>query len=74
MQGENDVKVLGVIIAGLLGLVVGAAIGFGFALWIAKPRNDGTFGMREMLVCLPVGALIGLAMGVWWGVKTRLFG
>ena len=62
------------LLGGAGGLVVGAVIGFGVALAFATPRNDGTYGMREIIVCLPIGALLGLIAGVFWGVRTRLGG
>ena len=52
---------------GLLGLLGGSLIGFAGALGAASlrvPPNDGTFGMRELLVGLPGGAVIGALVGV----------
>lgn len=61
-----------IVIGALAGLVLGLAAGFGVALAVARPRNDGTFGMREMLVCLPCGALVGLVAGIVWGCRPSL--
>ena len=62
-------RVIWIIVGALAGIVLGALAGFGTALAVMPlhPRNDGTYGMREMLVCVPCGALIGLVAGVIWG-------
>ncbi|WP_158811155.1 hypothetical protein [Beijerinckia sp. L45] len=68
-------RIIWVVVGALIGLIVGAAVGFGVALaaMSAGPqRSDGTYGMREMLVCLPAGILFGLAAGLWWGLTTTL--
>jgi len=69
-------RVLWVLVGGSLGLVLGVVLGFVVALvaMTFDPRSDGTYGMREMVVCLPAGALVGLAAGVAWAVMTRLAG
>jgi hypothetical protein len=56
-------RVFFVIGCGLAGLVIGAVLGFGVALIamsFGPNRTDGSFGMREMIVCLPSGAFLGL--------------
>ncbi len=63
-------RAFNIIGGGLLGLVIGLLVGFGaalFAMRFSQPKNDGSFGMLEMLVCLPTGTLIGLASGLYWG-------
>ena len=69
-------RILRLLVGGSLGLVLGAALGFDVALLAMSfhPRYDGTFGMREMIVCLPVGALIGLIAGIAWALRMRLAG
>lgn len=60
------------VVFGALGILVGAVLGFAAALaWAsALPApNDGTFAMREMLVCLPIGALAGLVVGIAWAIR-----
>lgn len=64
-----------VVIGGLAGLVIGAVAGFAAALVAmsaSQSRNDGTYGMLEMIVCLPAGAFLGLLAGLVWGFKTSL--
>lgn len=68
-------RILWVIVGGGVGLVVGAIVGFGMAMVLmsfSPKHNDGTDGMREVLVCLPTGALAGLIAGIWWGLRTTL--
>ena len=63
-------RALSIIGGGLLGLVFGVLAGFGaalFAMRFSQPKNDGGFGMLEMLVCLPTGSHIGLISGLYWG-------
>ena len=69
-------RALWLLVGGSLGLVVGAVCGFGVALvaMTFHPRYDGTYGMREMLVCLPSGTVIGLVAGLVWAFRTRLAG
>ncbi len=60
------------VLFGLLGFLAGAGLGFAAALaWAsALPApNDGTFAMREMLVCVPVGALVGAVAGIAWAMR-----
>ena len=57
------------VIYGLLGLVAGVVLAFAAALaWAsALPApNDGTFAMRQMVLCLPLGAALGLVAGIAW--------
>jgi ABC-type xylose transport system permease subunit len=64
-----------VIIGGLAGLVIGAIAGFGVALVamsFSQSRNDGSYGMLEVIVCLPSCAFLGLLAGVYWGFTTSL--
>ena len=56
-------KVALIIIGGLIGFLTGAVAGFGVAMLIASPRYDGGFGMLEVLICVPTGAVIGLIGG-----------
>jgi hypothetical protein len=68
-------RIVWVLVGASAGLILGAFAGFGMALAamsLGPPRSDGTYGMREMLVCLPAGALLGLAAGLWWGFTTTL--
>lgn len=62
-------RALWIVVGAVIGLVAGIIVGVGVALVAMSfdPRNDGTYGMREMLVCLPSGALAGLATGIAWG-------
>ena len=64
-------RVAWIFIGALTGLILGALVGLLVALAVmqAHPRNDGTYGMREMLVCLPCGALAGLVAGIIWGCR-----
>ena len=58
-------------VGGMCGLTVGAGLGFAAALVamsLEPPRSDGTYGMREMLIALPGGALLGLLVGLAWGL------
>jgi hypothetical protein len=67
-------RVLFVIGCGLAGLVIGALLGFGAALIamsFSPSRTDGTFGMREMIVCLPSGALLGLLAASSWALMAN---
>jgi hypothetical protein len=67
-------RVLFVIGCGLVGLVIGAIVGFGVALIamsFGPPRTDGSFGMREMIVCLPSGALLGLLAAASWALMAH---
>ena len=68
---EMFVRVLWTLIFAVVGLIVGAVVGIGIALVTMSfdPRWDGTYGMREMIVCLPCGALAGLAAGIAWGCR-----
>ena len=68
-------RVVFIIIGGLGGTVIGAVAGFGVALVamsFSQSRNDGSYGMVEVLICLPSGALIGLLVGIFWGFTSRL--
>ena len=61
--------ILYVIIGGLLGVVIGAILGFGAALiamQLGPPKYDGSYGLMEVLVCVPSGALLGLVAGLYW--------
>ena len=58
-----------VVVGGLAGFILGGAAGFGTALAVAKPRYDGTFAMREMLVCVPVAAAAGAIIGIIAAIK-----
>jgi hypothetical protein len=63
-----------VIGCGMAGLVTGAILGFGTALIamsFSASRTDGTFGMREMIVCLPSGALLGLLAASYWALMAN---
>lgn len=67
-------RTLRTLLGGLLGLAFGCGAGFGAALIamsMSAPRYDGTYGMREVLVCLPAGALLGLVAGCAWGFAGR---
>ena len=67
---NTRMRVLYIVIGGLSGLVIGAVLGFGAALvamQLGPPRYDGTFGLREVLVCLPSGTVLGLLAGLYWG-------
>jgi hypothetical protein len=69
-----SMRVLFVIGCGLAGLVIGALVGFGVALIamsFSPSRADGTFGMREMIVCLPSGALLGLLAASSWALMAN---
>ena len=60
------------VLFGALGFLAGAVLGFAAALaWAsALPApNDGTFAMRQMLVCVPAGALVGLVAGIAWALR-----
>ena len=48
---------------GMAGLIAGFAAEFRVALLVAKPRFDGIFVVREMLVCLPRGTVFGNLAG-----------
>jgi hypothetical protein len=75
-SGE-PMRIVWVIVGALVGLVIGAVLGFGAALIamsFSKSHNDGSYGMREMIVCLPSGAVLGLVAGVLWGLTTSLAG
>lgn len=64
-------RLVWILVGGTCGLVVGAGLGFAAALAamsLGPPRNDGTYGMREMLVALPTGAVLGLLAGLAWGL------
>ena len=66
-------KVLWVLLGGSAGLLIGAVVGFLAALGVASlssPRMDGSFGMREMLVCLPLGTILGGVAGIAWALRT----
>ena len=67
------VHLLRTLVGAIIGLALGVIAGFGTALVAMSfdPRSDGTYGMREMLVCLPSGALAGLATGIAWGRRRR---
>ena len=57
------------LIGGAAGLAFGTVLGFGAALAVASvlPNpDDGTFAMRQMVVCLPLGAVAGLVAGLAW--------
>ena len=59
-------------IGGAAGLALGTVLGFAAALAVASvlPNpEDGTFAMRQMVVCLPLGALAGLVAGVAWALR-----
>jgi hypothetical protein len=74
--GES-MRIVWIIVGALVGLVIGAVLGFGAALIAmsaSKSHNDGSYGMREMIVCLPSGAVLGLVAGVLWGLTTSLAG
>ena len=64
------VRVLWIAVGALAGLVIGALAGV--AVMPLHPRSDGTYGMREMLICLPCGALVGLVAGIVWGCRPSL--
>ena len=67
-------RVLFVIGCGLAGLIMGAIVGFIVALIamsFGPPRADGSFGMREMIVCLPSGALLGLLAAAYWALMAN---
>jgi hypothetical protein len=69
-----SMRVLFVIGCGLAGLVIGALLGFVVALIamsFSPSRTDGTFGMREMIVCLPSGALLGLLAASSWALMAN---
>lgn len=59
------------------GLILGAVVGFGMALVAMSvdgqipQHQDGTYGMSEMLVCLPLGALVGTMPGAVSGERGR---
>jgi hypothetical protein len=75
-SGES-MRIVWTIVGALAGLVIGAVLGFGAALIamsFSKSHNDGSYGMREMIVCLPTGAVLGLVAGVLWGLTTSLAG
>ena len=60
-----------ILVGGACGLLVGTGLGFAAALVAMSygpPRNDGTYGMREMLVALPIGAVLGLLAGLALGL------
>ena len=66
-----------VVAGGSAGLVGGGILGFALAMLIMSftpAPNDGTAGMREVLVCLPSGGLLGLLAGIGWGWTTGLAG
>jgi hypothetical protein len=68
-------RIVWALVGAAVGMIIGIAVGFGVALAamsVGPPRNDGTYGMREMLVCVPSGALLGLAAGLLWGFTTSL--
>ncbi len=57
---------------GAAGLVVGAVLGFCAALVamsFSTNHNDGSYGMREVIVGLPSGALLGFAAGLVAGLR-----
>ena len=59
------------LVGGAAGLALGTVLGFAAALAVASvlPNpDDSTFAMRQMVVCLPLGALVGLVAGVAWGL------
>ncbi|MCX8252487.1 hypothetical protein RHAL1_00389 [Beijerinckiaceae bacterium RH AL1] len=60
-----------ILLGALGGIALGVVVGFAVALFVMQfyPRYDGTFGMREMLVCLPLGALAGLIAGLVWAFR-----
>lgn len=62
-------RAIWVVVGAIGGLVLGVIAGIAVALAVMQlhPRSDGTYGMREMLVCVPCGALIGLVAGLFWG-------
>jgi hypothetical protein len=62
---------LGCLVGGAAGLALGTVLGFGAALAVAAvlPNpDDGTFAMRQLVVCLPLGAIVGLVAGIAWGL------
>lgn len=67
-------RAIWIVVGAIAGLALGVMAGFAVALAVAQwhPRNDGTYGMREMLVCLPCGALAGLVAGIVWGCRPTL--
>lgn len=71
-------RIVWVVGGGIGGAILGFIAGFGVALGVmsllSPPRSDGTYGMREMLVCLPIGVILGTSAGVSWGLTTRLAG
>jgi hypothetical protein len=61
-----------VLAGGSAGAVGGAALGFGVALVamsVTKSRNDGTYGMVQMMFCVPGGVILGLITGIIVGLK-----
>lgn len=68
-------RVVFIILGALGGVVIGAVTGFAVALVamsFSPSRNDGGYGMLEVIICLPSGAIIGLLAGIVWGFTTRL--
>ncbi len=60
---------------GSVGLIGGCVLGFALAMLVMSlmtAPNDGTAGMREVLVCVPGGGLLGLLAGIGWGWTTGL--
>lgn len=60
------------IIGAIGGLAAGAVAGFGVALVlmsVTRQPGGGTFGMADVIVCVPVGAVVGLGLGLWWGLR-----
>jgi len=65
-------RILRVILFAIVGTFLGAVAGFGgalIAMSLGPNRYDGSYGMREMLLCLPTGTLIGLVAGIWIGLR-----
>jgi hypothetical protein len=61
-------RVVFIVIGGSAGLVIGAIAGFCVALVamsFSQSRNDGSYGMLEMIVCLPSGTFLGLLTGLY---------
>jgi hypothetical protein len=62
------------VIDAIVGSVGGAVIGFGMALIAMSvnktPQSGGAFGMMEVIILVPSGALIGLLAGIFWWCRA----
>lgn len=60
-------RIVWIVVGAVVGPLLGAIAGFGVALVamsLGPPRTDGSYGMREVLICLPLGGLAGLVIGI----------